>query len=986
MTSSQLLRSVLLASASVAAFTAAAFGQDANEQIETVVVSSSRITASGFSAPTPTTVVGAADLQASAKPNVFEAITQLPSLQGSTGAQVNNGNTSTGANGLSQFNLRGLGTIRTLTLIDGQRIVPAYVTGTADVSELPQLLVQRVDVVTGGASASWGSDAVGGVINFVTDKKFNGFKANMQAGESQYGDDISGLFQAAAGMDLLDGHGHVEAAAEFYHSDGLPPKPQLSADGKVYIDGRCCNYGAGTLSYSLTSLPPAGTPEFTPILNSQSTNISEYGLITGGPLKGQAFDANNNLAAFQFGSPCVSTTCVGGTRLAQIGRTAVEDPLTRSVFYTRLSYDLAPGWEVYGTFNFGNVWSANSPSLGSKTGLVIACGANSPNAYLSSTVNAACTANKITSFTMGVSYDAFPSPIRMQDIRQQRRYVLGTDGTFNMFGSDWTFDAYYQHGENDSSVHIEDMILTGHYNAAADAVQVTSANQATYPGAALGSIVCRLNQTQAPGCVPFQAFGGGVISQAALNYIDPSVRGTGPVSRTYERQEAGSFAINGTPFKDWAGDVALAFGAEYREEAYSTFGDPYGDGVSADNPYTATYPADPTLATVGNNWLAGSYHHGSGNYHVYEAFIETGIPLIDTPEWGKADLNLAGRGTDYSTSGYVDTWKVGVTWDTPVNGVRLRALQSRDVRAPNLSELFAAPITMNNGVIDRTLPASAPTVNIINDAVGNPNLKPETAQTTEVGFIFQPDYIPGFNASIDYYRVDIKKQIGSLTNQQIIDLCQIQGNTNYCSYFNLTGNRGTNVSPYVIVPPFNLAETVTDGFDIEASYQFDLENWNIPGRFVARALANHVSKFISNTGVVGQPIAEFAGATVNASGTTGYGGGVPLWKVFLTQSWTYDALSLSLTERKFSDAVINPYGITCQTGCPVPTAQNPTFFSQKIYGYTFFDLGGSYKISDELQAYFKVDNLGDKLPNPVAGLNSDPIGRVYRIGLRFNSD
>jgi outer membrane cobalamin receptor len=1001
------------ATALLAAFSAGARAQTAAaDQTETVVVSASRITASGFAAPTPTTVVGVADIQQNAKPNVFDTITQLPSLTASTGAQVNNGNTSTGANGLSQFNLRGLGTIRTLTLIDSQRIVPAYVTGTADVSELPQMLVQRVDVVTGGASASWGSDAVGGVINFVTDKKFNGFKGNIQGGESTYGDDISGTVQVAAGTGLFNDQAHIEAAAEFYHSDGLPPKPLLSTDGLVSSAGRCCSYGAGNLTYTqpqfdakgqpiLTSAtPPTGYPLITPIYLSQSISSSEYGLITGLPsgasaaataaFKYQAFDANGNLAPFRSAinangltatpPACVATTCQGGDRLGQIGRTAVEDPITRSIFYTRLSYDVAPGWEVYGTFNFGNVWSANSPGLGTKTGLAIACGnaAGGPNAYLSAAVNATCVANKITSFTIGVSYDAFPV-IRMQDIRQQRRYVLGTDGAFNMFGSDWTFDAYYQHGENDSSVHIENMILTGHYNAAADAV--------VGPG---GTIICRANlpgqATPAPGCAPFQAFGGGVISQAALNYVDPPVRGTGPVSRTYERQEAAAIAINGTPFKDWAGDVALAFGMEYREEAYATAGDPYGDTVTAANPFTATYPADPQLTTNGGNYLAGNYHVGSGNYHVYEAFVEAGIPLIDTPEWGKANLNIAGRGTDYSTSGYVQTWKVGTTWDTPVDGIRLRALQSRDVRAPNLSELFAATVSMNNGVIDRTLPASAPNVNILSNAIGNPNLKPETAQTTEVGVIYQPSYLAGLSLSVDYYRVGIKKQIGSLTNQQTVDLCQIQLNLTYCSYFNLHGVSGTQNPSYVNLPPFNLAQTVTDGFDVEASYQFDLQDWGIPGRFVARALANHVSKYISDTGVAGQPIAEYAGATGNASGTTGFGGGVPLWKAFFTQSWTDDAISLNLTERLFSDGVVNPYGIVCQApNCPTPTVQHPTYASQNISGYTFYDLGGSYRFNENLQAYFKIDNIGDKLANPVAGLNADPIGRVYRIGVRFNN-
>ncbi len=157
-------------------------GQSSNENPDaaTVVVTGTRITSGGFSAPTPTTVLSADDLEKVAQPNIFTAITRLPSLQGSTGTNTGTFSTSSGMQGLSSFSLHGLGTIRTLTLLDGQRVVAANVTGVPDISQFPQLLVTRVDVVTGGASASYGSDAVGGVVNFITDKHFEGFKAQAQ--------------------------------------------------------------------------------------------------------------------------------------------------------------------------------------------------------------------------------------------------------------------------------------------------------------------------------------------------------------------------------------------------------------------------------------------------------------------------------------------------------------------------------------------------------------------------------------------------------------------------------------------------------------------------------------------------------------------------------------------------------------------------------------------------------------------------------------
>jgi outer membrane receptor protein involved in Fe transport len=167
-------------------------------------------------------VLSSAAIAKNAQPNVFTTIAQLPSLQGSTGATVGTNSTSSGTQGLSSFSLRGLGTIRTLTLIDGQRVVGANVTGVPDVSLFPQLLIERVDVVTGGASASYGSDAVGGVVNFITKTHFEGFKANVQGGISTYGDDGNYTFQAAGGKSFLDGRLHVVLSGEYSHEDGIP--------------------------------------------------------------------------------------------------------------------------------------------------------------------------------------------------------------------------------------------------------------------------------------------------------------------------------------------------------------------------------------------------------------------------------------------------------------------------------------------------------------------------------------------------------------------------------------------------------------------------------------------------------------------------------------------------------------------------------------------------------------------------------------------
>ncbi len=970
------LRIGLLAGAGIAALIAgspAAYAQEA----ESVVVSASRITANGFAAPTPTTVMSATDLQNTAQPSIYDAIVQLPSLQGSVGLTGSpNAGSSNGLNGLQSFSLRGLGAIRTLTLIDGQRVVPANVNGTTDAALFPQLLISRVDVVTGGASASWGSDAVGGVVNFVTDKNFTGIKGHFEAGMSNYDDDYSGLFQVAAGTGFAGGKGHIEVAAEYYNNNGVPGAPNI---GPTLANGRCCNYHTGSLSYTQTTTPAGFPTTAITQANVQNTTNAQYGLITSGPLKGTAFNAAGQPVPFQFGSPCVGNTCLGGEQDGTNGvaggvGASTLDGTNRGNFYTRVSYDILPELQIYGTFNFGSSLDSNNDRTMPKTGVTVQCGnaAGGPNFYVPAALNAACIANRVTNFPMAIGGDnatAFNDVFHIK--RVQRRYVIGASGNFDLLGSDWSFETYFQHGENNTSITFKGMPLVPRLNAAIDSI--------AGPG---GTAVCRSTVARAEGCIPINIFGGAPISADAHDWV--TSQGS-PFQISNQRQEAFSAVFNSTPFKNWAGDVAVATGVEYREEAYNVRGDAYGNGVSAQSPLTAAEPADPLLnLTAGTNWRTGNFFNGVGNYHVYEAFVEFGIPLINTPEWGKADLDLAGRGTDYSTSGFVNTWKVGLTWDTPVDGVRLRALQSRDVRAPNLGELFAAPQATAHTLIDRTLPTNAPPINGFDLSGGNPNLKPETAQTNELGIIFSPSYLPGFNVSIDYFRVAVKGEIGKLTDQQQIDLCQIQGNQSYCSTFSFAGTIGTPVFPHVDLIPFNLASATLEGVEYEASYAWDMNDWGVPGDFLVRALAENVGKYEINSGVPLAPIVEAAGSTVNLT-SNNTAAVVSHWKLNLTQSWTNDDFNFHINEHYFSSGRVNPYAIVCQApNCPAPTTQYPTTAYNNTPDYLFVDVGGSYKITPELQAYFQINNVGDVMQKFIPGGAFDPIGRVYLVGARFN--
>ncbi len=223
--------------------------------VERIVVSPTRIIDRAFSAPTPTTIVTTAYIEAQAKPNVFETLTDLPQLQGSSGVVYNTNATSNGLIGLSALGLRGLSPLRTLVLLDGQRVVSSHFSGVVDISEMPQLLLERVDIVTGGASASWGSDAVAGVVNFVTNTKFEGLKLNAMTGLSTYGDMGTVTFQAAAGAGFAGGRAHFEVSGEYSYNDGLLPRLPVQGSFGTFPENlgwqvaialvRCCRLRGG---------------------------------------------------------------------------------------------------------------------------------------------------------------------------------------------------------------------------------------------------------------------------------------------------------------------------------------------------------------------------------------------------------------------------------------------------------------------------------------------------------------------------------------------------------------------------------------------------------------------------------------------------------------------------------------------------------------------------------------------------------------------
>lgn len=940
---------------------------DARGGLEEIMVTGTRIMTDGYNAPTPTSVITADAVVANAQPNIFTTVAQLPSLQGSTGTQVNTFSTSSGQQGLSSFSLRGLTAIRTLTLLDGQRVVGANVTGVPDVSLFPQLLIERVDVVNGGASSSYGSDAVGGVVNFVTNTRFEGIKGNVQGAVTNYDDNETIVAQVAAGSSFFDSRLHVVGSVEYHDEKGVGPGPL----GIGLANGRDWFTQRVLVNRNVLN---DGSPQYNVIDYAQPYNYTKYGLITAGPLQGIAFDQNGNPFQFQYGSNgtparnaagtvngCLPGFCVGGDISGNVdaGRTLQSD-LERINGYGRVGFQFADDDEIYVTANLAQVQTHNQPINGmARPNLTIQC----DNAYLPASVQAMCATAGITNFQYGTSNAILP-PSQVYTDRRQYRFVLGAIGGVSLVGKEWHYNGYYQHGVNFSDVDVESIMLSRRFN---QAINATTLN---------GSIVCADAVARANGCVPINIFGGAPLSAQALEYILPS---KGPYQRTRQNQEVASFNVSGTPVELWAGELAVAFGVEYRKEEYRVRSDAYGNGTLPQagiegTPYNSAYPADPVLLDTGNNWFAGNYKNGEGEYDVKEAYLEFDLPLFDTDGAGRANLNAAYRMTDYSTSGTIDVWKVGGTWDTPLDGLRLRATTSRDARAPNLSELFAAPVTT-------TLPNFLdPFRNInvlaIQNVIGNVDLTPELARNTSFGVVLaEPSWLPNFSVSVDYYKIKIEDVISTLTANDIVNFCFRNVLPQTCSAFNLNNPNGPN---FINVQSFNFASIETDGYDIEASYRWP-QLFGLAGTFTVRGLATHVREYVTDNGLPGTLPADTAGVNT---------GSIADWKVLAIQSYETDRYSLMIQERWISDGVLGHQYIECRPGtCPESTVNRPTIDNNHVDGALYLDVGGSYQLREGATAYFKVDNVLDEEPGRVPNFANpnlfDMLGRVYRLGMRF---
>jgi iron complex outermembrane receptor protein len=726
--------------------------QTAQLDVEQITVTGSRIVRDGYEAPTPVSVLGADELNVMAVTNISEAVNRMPAFTNSLTTENSSAADMTG--GVQNLNLRGINPNRTLVLLDGKRLVGTTFAGfnnnggAVDINAIPNGLISRIDVVTGGASAVYGSDALAGVVNFVMDREFTGLKGDVTGGITSRGDGEQYKISLTGGVPFANGRGHFLAFGEHTFNDGVTngfPNPDHA---------RGWSEASPTIVANPAYAVGNGQPRWIIANETGFAFGTRGGLIlsddvngTNSPLRGIMFGPGGTPLPFDFGTVYGAAHSGGDWQVSRINQDPVlASKLKRFNVYLRGDYDVMDNVNVYAElgWSYTDSLSVSGVPQFQFGGINILSG----NPFIPESVQAAMDANGISSITLGSTNADLPQ-FGANNNRIVRRYALGAEGDFNAFDTNWSWEASWAKSTNHASVRTLGTYIGFRKTEAQDAVLDPNT----------GAIVCRSTLTDPTnGCKPWNPFGIGVNDQAAVDYVSrPNY------SLIMLAQDVFSASASGEPLSTWAGPVSLAFGVEHRIEK--------GESIASQ--------LDQQRA-----FFAGNFTETTGKYSVTEGFIETVVPLAMDQPWAESlDLNGAVRFTDYSTSGYVTTWKVGATY-SPVSDITFRATRSRDIRAPGLGELFIAGRSGTGQVLD---PSNGVSSVIVTRIEGNPNLLPEKANTTGVGVVYQPAWLPGFGASVDFYNIDIGGAIVSLSAQNYVDRC-FEGETAICSFILLIKN------------------------------------------------------------------------------------------------------------------------------------------------------------------------------------------------------
>lgn len=935
--SSVFIAGAAFAQTQIAAPSRSATAQDAADEpvqsVGEIVVTGSRIVHNGYTAPTPVTVAPIADLQLATPTNIPDALNKLPQFLGSTGPRSNAQLQANSGDHGNLLNLRGVGANRVLVLLDGLRVPPTTYRGAVDSNVIPQLLVQRVDVVTAGASAAYGSDAVSGVVNYVLDTNFSGIKGVAQYGASTQGDLQNYRIGIAGGMDFAGGRGHIIASAEHFDTDGIVRGDREYAGGQYAAVGSI----AGS-----TAAPGTAANPLVFIKGGQSRVETFGGLINSSTvpsLVNQIFNPNGTIRPIAVGAPTGTPGIyIGGDGFHISDTNTLIAPLTTNQAYARASYKLTDDLTVYAQ---GNYAKADTSYL-SQANYILGGRIYSGNAFLDPSVQALMGPND--SFTI-FEYLEDAGPLPTTERTESSMFTAGIKGVGPRA---WTWNLDYTHGWAKTEVAQYQFNLPKLY-AALDAVRGGN-----------NSIVCRVSTTASaglyPGCVPINVFGQGAPSQAALDYV----RGYSRYSAENKTDDV-AFTAQGDLFQLPAGPISAVVGAEYRKQTLNLTS-------NADPAVPANFTGLRGQPAGALNYSATNVGQAHGQVTVKEAFAEVAVPILGAESMiGKLDFNAAGRVTDYSTSGRVETWKLGATW-RPIDDVLFRITKSRDIRAPSLFDLFAGAQTIQTTIVD---PHTNVTNTVVQYSGGNPNLNPEEGDTFTTGVVWSPSFVPGFSVSLDYYHLRIEGAIATQTVADMLTECEVSGGTSpTCALIVRPGpfsdRSAGNFPTSINVVNQNISFIDTTGFDLDASYRRDLGD----GKLSLRLYGTYAGKYETQNSAAA-PVYDYAG--YGANGTVNYARPKIRGSIsanYEIGNWTFFAQETMIGKVKFGPTQVY-----------AEDAIDPVFYTDATVAYKVPQTNGAVEL------FATATNLFDKsaplAPNVgVPGLYYPTLFSVYDIAGR----
>jgi len=954
---------------------------DKKPRVEEVIVTGSRVGRSTFTTPNPVTVVDSQEMEKLGLANVGDVLAQLPQNSAFvTAGNVGLGNFNIGA---QLANLRGLNPFfgtRTLTLVDGRRFVPSTNGGAVDLNLIPSNMVARIETVTGGASAAYGTDAVAGVVNVILDTGLNGFRGQVDPGATSHGDGRSFHGSAAYGHAFGDGRGHFIIGGEYEHDGGIGDCASVRSwcaqgwdtytnptPGVNGVPNFVIGPNATVPNSSVNGVFPFLQP-FAPTLANTQFNAAGTGVVPFNP--GNYVTSPLN---FSFFGPVQGSD----SNLSPYDIVTIRPPVTHYEALAHSNWDFTDATQGFAELSYGKRTSNNRQfSLGPTLAMI-----HPDNPFLPASV-----ASQIQDIVPGVvpGFAFFNSDVS-DDLRQindtNNKTWRGVVGVKGALASSWHWDAYYQYGKNEQSQRLANLSVNGTggvYNFLAwslDAVRDPSTGnivcRATLPGPAFNAL--------AAGCVPLNLFGGSNADPNALAYAYRTL----PEDFTYKQQVAAA-NLHGDLFNGFgAGPIGLAAGVEYRHDT--------GD-VTHQLATTPWY-----------NDFALSYGLDfKGTIKVLEGYGEVNVPVLKDLAFAKSlEFDGAVRRTRNTSSDgltgaskalNITTWKISGIYD-PVDWMRVRATRSSDIRAAGFRELFSKTALTIGGPFGSVV---NPWHGNVSEATqiqggGSFDLQPEEATTTTVGLVFQPHgFADGLRLSADWYEVKIDSAITTPAASQLATDCHDQGT--FCDRINHGVDPDTiaGAITFVDTSALNLNQFLTRGIDFEGAYTLPLTrmkpDWN--GTLSFRLVASYLYDFIiGGVDWAGQsgPTAAFGDFN-----TSPYWQG-NAWASYASGPFTGTVQLRYVGPGKFNATYIGPDNSGYDPSLPNSINDN------RVSSATYVNLAAAYKLPDfgkgaSVELFGVINNVFDKAPPVAPGGNgyptnpvySDTYGMSWKVGVRVS--